>query len=280
IQKCIPLVGLAVQLILEKDRGRGFERFPSQRHSGFLGREVPLLRIAFLASSDEVGPCIASTASPGEHVIDSEVASRAAVLAFKVIAFEYILPGKRNALVGGVNVSVESYDGGHRETLRDGMQPVPVCRLNQLTFLQVNQHECTLNGTNHEWTKILIQYQHSADHAGNIESNFQVTKAGWRFSEQYPSGLDELMGNPAGVDIPNAVRCEAIHPYLTRGMDNLFLPQNDTDVVDLIGATAEEREAARLTVAHTIHRPAFLGLLNRIAVGTVATGAEFLLQEP
>lgn|SRR5690606_2558853 len=156
IQKCIPLVGLAVQLILEKDRVRGFERFPSQRHSGFLGREVPLLRIAFLASSDEVGPCIASTASPGEHVIDSEVASRAAVLAFKVIAFEYILPGKRNALVGGVNVSVESYDGRHREALRDGMQPMPVRRFDHFTFFKVYQHKCTLYGTHHERTKILI----------------------------------------------------------------------------------------------------------------------------
>src|SRR5690606_7769063 len=53
---------------------------------------------------------------------------------------------------------------------------MPVRRLYQFTFFQINQHECTLNGTYHERTVILIEYQHSADHAGNIESNFQVTK--------------------------------------------------------------------------------------------------------
>src|SRR5690606_36381548 len=176
IQKCIPLVGLAVQLILEKDRVRGFERFPSQRHSGFLGREVPLLRIAFLASSDEGGPCIASTASPGEHVIDSEVASRAAVLAFKVIAFEYILPGKRNALVGGVNVSVESYDGRPRGALQDRMQPMPRRGFDHFDSFGVYQHKGRHYGADHERTKVLMEDQHSADDAGNIEPTFQVTK--------------------------------------------------------------------------------------------------------
>jgi|SRR5690606_24123437 len=109
VEESIPLVGLTIQLIFKKDRVRGFVRLPSQRHLGFLRRVVSFLCIALLASGNEVRPRIESATSLREHVIDGEVASRAAVLAFEVIALEYVLPGKRNALVGGVNVSVESY---------------------------------------------------------------------------------------------------------------------------------------------------------------------------
>lgn len=122
------------------------------------------------------------------------------------------------------------------------MQPMPVRGFHHFAFFQVNQHECALDGTNHERTKILIEYQHSADHAGNIESNFQVTKqpvghfpyGQSKRSEQYPPCLYELMRNPAGVHVSDAVRSQIIHSHLARCMNDFFLSQDDADVVDLV----------------------------------------------
>jgi hypothetical protein len=109
-------------------------------------------------------------------MIDRKVPSCAAVLALEIVALEYILPGKINALVGGVHIAVEADYRRHRKALGDRTQPVPIGRLYQFTFFQVYQYKCTLDGTNHERAGILIQNQHPVDHDGNIESIFQVTK--------------------------------------------------------------------------------------------------------
>jgi hypothetical protein len=43
-------------------------------------------------------------------MVDSQFFFGAAILALIIVAFEYILPGKINALVRGVNISVETDD--------------------------------------------------------------------------------------------------------------------------------------------------------------------------
>ena len=97
-------------------------------------------------------------------MIDSELSQRAAVLALKIVAIKYILPGKINALVRGVNISIEANDRWHWKTFCDRMQPVPVGRSDQLTLVQENENKGPLHGTNHQWTVILIKHQYSAVH--------------------------------------------------------------------------------------------------------------------
>ena len=85
-------------------------------------------------------------------------------LAFEIIALEYILPGKINALVRGVNISVQADDGWHWITLRHRMQFEPVRGSYHFTFIQKNQNEGALNRANHQWTIVLVEYQHPAVH--------------------------------------------------------------------------------------------------------------------
>src|SRR5690606_12901197 len=154
---------------------------------------------------------------------------------------------------------------------------MPVRRLYQFTFFQINQHECTLNGTYHERTVILIEYQHSADHAGNIESNFQVTKQAvadfaipsCNPSQQHPSCLNERVRYSASVDIPDSIRRQVIHPHLAGRMDDFLLTQHDANVVDAVRVAAEECQIARLTILYSAHGSALADLLNGIAVESV-----------
>ena len=82
-------------------------------------------------------------------MIDRQILLGAAILTFVVIAFEYVLPGKINALVRGVNISIEADDrrhwiaGGHR------MQLMPVSGPHHFTFLKEHEDEGTLDGANH-----------------------------------------------------------------------------------------------------------------------------------
>lgn len=163
-QKRIPLPGLSVQMIFQKDRIRGLVGFLAQRHVGFFGGILSFFRIAFFTGGNQVHPCIDTAAGTRGNVIDGEVLAGTAILAFMIVALEYILPGKINALVGGVNISVQADDGRHRVALRHRMQFVTVGRSYHFTFVQKNQNEGTLDGANHEWTVVLIQYQHPAIH--------------------------------------------------------------------------------------------------------------------
>ena len=97
-------------------------------------------------------------------MIDGKIFLGAAVLAFVVIALENILAGKINALVGGVHIWVQSDHRWHAKRLRDGMQLVSICWPDKLALLKVNQNKSTLYRANHQWAKILIQYQNPTVH--------------------------------------------------------------------------------------------------------------------
>lgn len=82
-------------------------------------------------------------------MIQCKVFSGATVLTLKIIAFENILPGKINALVGGVYIAVEADDGGHGKALRDGPQLVPIGGAYHLALVQVYKNERPLYRANH-----------------------------------------------------------------------------------------------------------------------------------
>lgn len=110
IQKNVPFTRLPVHVITEKNSVRWLIRFSSKDHVGLLGCVVTFLGVAFLAGSDQVGPRISTSACPGDHVVDGQVLLRTAVLTFIVVALEYVLPRKINALIRGVNISVQADD--------------------------------------------------------------------------------------------------------------------------------------------------------------------------
>lgn len=107
-EKRIPLSCLTVHVVFQENRIRGLMRFSAQRHVGLFRSIISFFGVAFLTGSSEVQPRIATTASAGHYMIDRQLLFGAAVLAFVVVAFKYILPGKINALVRGVNISVEA----------------------------------------------------------------------------------------------------------------------------------------------------------------------------
>ena len=75
-------------------------------HARFLRRVITFLGVAPFASRDQVRPRVAATAGAGRNMINGEIFVSAAVLAFPTIALEYILPGKINALVRGVHITI------------------------------------------------------------------------------------------------------------------------------------------------------------------------------
>src|SRR5690606_1471185 len=178
VQKYIPFAPLAIEVVFKENGVGGFVRLPFQGHLRLLRCVVAFLCVALLTGCNKIHPGVHTSPSSWKNVINRKVAAGAAILTFEVVALEYILPCKRNALVRGVHISVQSYHGGHRKTLRNRAELIPVRGFDQLAFLQVYQHKRTLYRTNHERTKVLIQYQHSADHDCNIESIFQGTRQG------------------------------------------------------------------------------------------------------
>jgi len=143
-QELIPFT-LVAQMILEKNGIGGFCRFLTQEHASLLGCIVTFLRVALLACSDQVCPGIFSTARPRDDVINGQVFTRTAVLTFIAVAFEDILPGKINALVGGVDISIKTDNGGHRKRLGDRPQFMAVSRTHQLALFQVDEYEGALH---------------------------------------------------------------------------------------------------------------------------------------
>jgi hypothetical protein len=106
-------------------------------------------------------------------MVNGQVFSCTAILTLVVITLKDILPGKINALVRGVNISIETDDGWHGKCLRDGVQLVSIRRSDHFAFIEEDEYERALHGTDHEWTVILIQHQNSAVHDGNIIPNFE-----------------------------------------------------------------------------------------------------------
>jgi hypothetical protein len=164
IQKSIPLPGLPAHVVFQKDRIRRFVWFFAQGHIGFFGRVFSFFSIASFASCHQVDPGITTTTGTWCNVVDRKVFAGATILAFVVIAFKYILPCKINALVRGVNVSIQADDRGHRKALRHRMQFEPIGGSYHFTFVQKNQNEGTLDRAHHQWTVVLIEHQHPAVH--------------------------------------------------------------------------------------------------------------------
>ena len=140
-QKHIPFTGLPAKVISEKNRVRRFVGLSTQLHIGLFGSIIPFFCIAFFTRGDKICPGIHSSARPWRNVINRKIFFGAAILTFVVIAFKYILPGKINALVRGVHISIQAYYRWHRVTLCYRMQLVPVGRSYQFTFFEINKYE-------------------------------------------------------------------------------------------------------------------------------------------
>ena len=82
----------------------------------------------------QVHPGIPAALCSRHNVINGKIFSRSAILALEVIAFKYILPGKINALVGGVDISVQPDYRWHRESLGHRMQFVTIRWSDQFTL--------------------------------------------------------------------------------------------------------------------------------------------------
>lgn len=100
----------------------------------------------------------------GYNMIQRKIFTGAAILTLKIIALKDILPGKINALVGGVHISVETNDRRHGITLGNGSQLVPIRGAHHLTLVQVNKNKSPLYRANHQGAKILIQDQYPVVH--------------------------------------------------------------------------------------------------------------------
>src|SRR3569832_2129531 len=96
---------------------------------------IAFFRIALFACSNEIDPRIGPALCARYHMIDGQIAFGATILTLKIVAFEYILPGKINPFVRGINISVEAYDRWHRKSSSDRMQFVPIGRFDQLAFI-------------------------------------------------------------------------------------------------------------------------------------------------
>lgn len=105
-KEAVPFTRLAVKMIFKKYCVRWLIWFFPEGHVGLLRSKVSFLSVAFFAGSYEVNPGIFATLCPGYHMINCEITTGSAVLTFKVVAFEDVLPGKINALVGGVHISI------------------------------------------------------------------------------------------------------------------------------------------------------------------------------
>lgn len=97
-------------------------------------------------------------------MINSEFAPGTAILALKIVALEYILAGKINALIRGVDISIKADHRWHWVALCDRVKPVTVCRPHQFTFVQKDKNKGALYGANHQGAVILIKHQYSAVH--------------------------------------------------------------------------------------------------------------------
>src|SRR5688572_24268221 len=121
IKKDIPVANLITHVVFEKDRIGRFVGFSAQGHVCVFGGVLSFFGVTFFTRGDQVYPCIRTASRPRYNVIDRQIFPGAAILTFMVIALEYILPGKINALVRGVNISIEADDGWHWKALRHRM---------------------------------------------------------------------------------------------------------------------------------------------------------------
>lgn len=132
-------------MIFQKNRIRRFERFFPEVHSCFFGHVVTFPGVALLARSYQVSPRIDAASCARDDMVDRKILPRSAVLALIAVALEDILPGKINALVRGVNISVQADDRRHGEALRDRPQFVAVGRPNELALFKINENEGPLH---------------------------------------------------------------------------------------------------------------------------------------
>lgn len=89
-------------------------------------------------------------------MIERKFFSGSAILAFKIVALENVLAGKRNAFVRSIHIPIEPDYRWHRVRHRYGVNLIPVCRANHFAFVEIHEDKGTLNRTDHERAKILI----------------------------------------------------------------------------------------------------------------------------
>ena len=140
-KETIPFSALPIHVVFQKDRIRRFIGLTLERHICLLWSMLSLFSIALFTGCHKIGPAILTRARTRQDVIDGQVFFRSTVLAFVIVAFEYVLPGKINALVRGVHISVKADDRRHREGLRDRMDLVSIGGSHNLTFFQVNKNK-------------------------------------------------------------------------------------------------------------------------------------------
>jgi hypothetical protein len=145
LEEEIPFFRLPIHEIFKEDRVRWFAWFFAQGHKRFFGRKVAFLGVALFACRHKICPGVLATLRARRDMVDGQIAFGPAILAFMIVALEYILPGKINALVRGVNISIEADHRRHGERLRDGMQLMPIRRSHHFAFVKKNQYECSFH---------------------------------------------------------------------------------------------------------------------------------------
>jgi hypothetical protein len=180
----IPLTCLTTHMVFEEDGVRRLVRFLAQDHVCFFRHIIAFLCITFFTRGNEIRPRIHSAACAWHDVIDRQFFARATILTFMIVAFEYILPGKINALVRGVDISVQADHRWHRVAVSDGMQLMAIGGANHFALVEENEYEGALDGADHQGTVVLIQHQYTAIHECKIVASSLRSKKlrhGFRF---------------------------------------------------------------------------------------------------
>lgn len=132
-------------MIFQENRIRWLQGLLAQVHACFFRCVVAFFCIAFFTGGYQVCPGIHPAAGTRRDVVDGKVFPGTAILTFIPIALEYILPGKINALVGGVDISVQADDRRHGKALGDRPEFMPVGRTYQFAFLKIYKNEGALH---------------------------------------------------------------------------------------------------------------------------------------
>ena len=125
------------------------------------GSEGALLAVTLLAGSHEVIPGVAATERFWVNVINGEGIFATAVHAAVVVSFKYVVSGKVDALVGEMDVAIQSNDRRELIVFVDRSQLLYWMMRENFGFLQNDKDESSLGGANTDCLIILVQYKNT-----------------------------------------------------------------------------------------------------------------------
>lgn len=97
-------------------------------------------------------------------MVQREIFMGSTILTLVIIPSEDILTRQVDPFVRGTYIAIQANNRGHRKTLRNGVELVPVGSPDHFAFIKVHQNKGTLNGAHHQWAEILIQHENPIIH--------------------------------------------------------------------------------------------------------------------